>query len=1046
MKGKCILSFVIMASLLFTGIPCISGQASESITDVGFENSQNTILPPGMEQPIQENVIAYIGENTIYGNSAAFEVKEDVYNNGLQIENTNPTACDVSVSYASAVGMLSVKFLPSQEGETDIFIRDKEGTLLKEYKVTSAYRERLVYLTYPVDHEVETGTNPSEDQWNAEVQDPSLCDVQFYYDDETSWGSADINLHFEGKQPGETFITIYCDGEQRYLYHVTVAELPDNIVRFEDKNLWYALGDIYASNGYVDANDDIYISKEELEELENVPTGLVNMGITNLTGLEYAVNLKVLSLYGNTGLQNVNELYKLNQLTYVNLTNTAVGQKDRLSLANVKDTISLNRGNSESLLGIEIEEEQIQTEIVSGEDVISFLPQPSKPGGYDTHSVLALKGGEAVVRVSCGDNFSDVKIHVDGKLADQPVGETSDMSLNGAGEHIFLDSMGRLWETEPEIVLRQTDVKQIVNGWIYGVNQDDGRQRMDYVIDQDNTLWFENKKLAEHVKEVKGRYALNEENVLMDVYRNEPSVMENVQKWTEIIVILGQDESTGKNVYQGVTYVLKNDQTLWRRVETDLTEKSSEFIQIDDQVIDLDENRYLKADGTLISDDSRDNSQEVYGIDLSELPRGDCFRGLDGQFYLGQPLEGGEQICVGLTRIISAYRVPELDSDTSQVVFNYYYLTEDGDLFKYSGKDGHQKLASQVLDLTRGQAWPTHIADSGAVIYLSSDGLYRDLSGKAGSEDTPIYIGTYGNLKYLLEDVGKANDYRLSRDGVQILNHVKNVFDNGAGTIFMVRTDGTVWKLEYDGIPEQILDLNNAADNSEMTETQKQEIVAQIQKENAGETVSVDMASAVILPADIVGVARDKEITLECILSDGTKWSISCGALTDEQLTDIDLTVIKAGKENGTIPAEIITELAGTRPAEQLNFTDGGFDLVASISLAVDSTFKNMKCVALDLEEDTEKLLGVAMVKDEQMTLALAQTKDCALVYGVNGDTSADDRVNITDLMQTLHHVSGRTVFGVVEQGISDVNLNGRTDITDLMQMLHYTSGRNETL
>ena len=187
MKGKRILSFAIMASLLFTGIPCTLGQASESITDGSFENSQNTILPPGMEQPVQENVTAYIGENTINGNSAVFEVKEDVYNNGLQIENTNPTACDVSVSYASAVGMLSVKFLPNQEGETDIFIRDKDGTLLKEYKVTSAYRERLVYITYPVDHEVETGANPSEDQWNAEVQDPQLCDVQFYYDDETAW-------------------------------------------------------------------------------------------------------------------------------------------------------------------------------------------------------------------------------------------------------------------------------------------------------------------------------------------------------------------------------------------------------------------------------------------------------------------------------------------------------------------------------------------------------------------------------------------------------------------------------------------------------------------------------------------------------------------------------------------------------------------------------------------------------------------------------------------------------------------------------------------
>ena len=231
-----------------------------------------------------------------------------------------------------------------------------------------------------------------------------------------------------------------------------------------------------------------------------------------------------------------------------------------------------------------------------------------------------------------------------------------------------------------------------------------------------------------------------------------------------------------------------------------------------------------------------------------------------------------------------------------------------------------------------------------------------------------------------------------------------------------------------------------------MTDDQKEEALSDIASADQNATITVAMESAVILPAEILKAAQEKNVTLECSLADGTKWTIACGELTDAQLIDTDLTVVKTGKEDGVISADVITELAGTRSAEQLNFTDGGFDLAASVSLAMDSALENMKCVAVGLEEEAEKLLGVAMVRDGQMTLALSQAKDCALVYGVNGDTSADGRVNITDLMQTLHHVSGRTAFGVVEQGMSDVNLNGRTDITDLMHMLHYTSGRNETL
>lgn len=158
---------------------------------------------------------------------------------------------------------------------------------------------------------------------------------------------------------------------------------------------------------------------------------------------------------------------------------------------------------------------------------------------------------------------------------------------------------------------------------------------------------------------------------------------------------------------------------------------------------------------------------------------------------------------------------------------------------------------------------------------------------------------------------------------------------------------------------------------------------------------------------------------------------------------------MKKEKDTGTISADAITEIAGSRSAEQLNFTGGGTGFGAVISLAIDPSFDSQKCLAVSVtagEEKSGELLGMSMICDEQMSLALSRVKDCALVYGMNGDSSADGRVNIVDLMQTLHHVSGRMAFGVVEQGFSDVNLNGRTDITDLMQMLHYTSGRSEEL
>ena len=67
-------------------------------------------------------------------------------------------------------------------------------------------------------------------------------------------------------------------------------------------------------------------------------------------------------------------------------------------------------------------------------------------------------------------------------------------------------------------------------------------------------------------------------------------------------------------------------------------------------------------------------------------------------------------------------------------------------------------------------------------------------------------------------------------------------------------------------------------------------------------------------------------------------------------------------------------------------------------------------------------------------------------IEGLPGDLNSDGRVNITDLMMCLHHVSGRTKLSEDHISVADIDGNGSVNITDLMRMLHYVSGRTETL
>ena len=1040
MRGKRLLA-LLMAVVMLAGVSTMPMVYAEEV-------SEN-------EGKIQEKVapqISNVSINLASSTSTLTGIKMDqeTYDKGVQVVIKNPEICTVSTTYAPILGESEYGLVTTLNalsvGKTVVYVQDLEGNVFQEIHLTVIDNEKIVYIDCPAMIQVVQMVAPGEsapDEWSTSNDHPETADAKvivFESENISGYKSINVFLEIQGKQLGEANVSVSRYGMPQYSYHVKVeGDSPDNVVKFRDENLRYALAKVESTYN-LDRDDDGYLTKEEMEQWLTLT--VTDSNITDLSGLENAGNLAVMDLSGNTNLSNVTPLYQMERLASINLKNTNVSGQDILNLAQVTDSLTVREGvvrTLPSMFGKYVQADNITVSVLEGTDVIEILE--SEPVDYYDECWKAIGAGDAVIRISCRDAYKDIKVHVDGIDADQPLGEASDRDLSWADDTKLLDSVGRLWNTYPEMQLETSDVDKYVSGWVYGLDQAQTGEKYGYALCDDKTLWAGGIKIADNVKDAQGRYALTTDNKLIDIYNGTNDVqIEDVQKWSEGRTSY-YNNSTGNLERTEITYVLKTDKTLWRRIESDKGEAVNAFEKIAENVKDIGYQKaywgnssYLLENGDLVSDDAINNTQTVAQSNLMNLPEQYYYQELDGNSYV---IDYGKQqyVNVGKVNIKDALVHYEYNSETHMYIYYTYYLTDDKTLYCYTENDGVQVIARNVEEVSQDANY--------LVIYRGGNGLYRDIEGNIGTVDDPIEISAGSGY---LQDYGAAGDYNFcGSDGAVLLTHVKNCVSMWPKA-YLVRTDGTVWVAENDRIPVKVFDLDDEVNGSEMTDDQKEGALSDISSADRNTTVTVAMESAVILPAEILKAAQEKDATLECTLSDGTKWTISCGELKDEQLVDIDLTVIKTSKENGSISAEAITELAGTRDAEQLNFTDGGFDLAASISLAMDSAFANMKCVVVSLEENTEKLLGVAMVKDEQMTLALAQTKDCALVYGVNGDTSADGRVNITDLMQTLHHVSGRTVFGAVEQGISDVNLNGRTDITDLMQMLHYTSGRNEAL
>ena len=574
----------------------------------------------------------------------------------------------------------------------------------------------------------------------------------------------------EGIKAGTANVTILCDGEELVSLKVTVKSWGTDEVAFRDENLLSAL---FAEE--VDKNKDGKITTDELKSRKKL--SLYYSGITDLTGLEKAENLISVDLNGNDTLDNIDALFSMNQLEYINLSGTAVSKDDRWKLAKISKTAEGNKGFDIPIVANgDIFDDDFKMNIVEGEQIV----------GLSHYSVSAVNGkeyGTAKIHISYYDYSADVVVTVKGIPADQEVGEKSELSSLTAGQMGILTSNGKLWDIYPEPKSVRTDVKKYVSGWVYS-GQDEVVFK--YALDSKNVLWSQEQKLAENIKRVTGHYALNDQDVLVDIYNQNSVEIENVDSWYEYSVGTGFDEYGKHEGYETNTYVLKKDGTLWVRLEVGKNAVVNSFKKVVENVKEINDGGYLKENGDFVA--YYDGQIKKSGI--ANLGGWCDYVGLDGNTYLDMD---GKDVNIGKVKVVECVYADEA----------YFCLTEDNRLLKCYSSGNVITVATGVQKLRGMQG----------AFYMTSDGKWFTLEGKTGTEAAPIVCRSdrsadYENA-YTLNDCGNVYDYNVMINDVVVLTHVKDMWSDwyeGKKYFFAVRTDGTLW--DVTDIPKLVLDLN----------------------------------------------------------------------------------------------------------------------------------------------------------------------------------------------------------------------------------------------
>ena len=170
-----------------------------------------------------------------------------------------------------------------------------------------------------------------KDQLIAESSDSSVCKVLKVYGEKPKYGDEEeqnVCLKIQGIKSGNAVIVVKdADGSALFKCNVTVKQLPDDAVVFEDEALQGQLIEDY------DKNEDGYLSTKEVENIRRISISGSYHGeqVKSLAGLEQAANATSFSLSKGSSVTDITVLGQLKQLENLDIRDINIDNLEGIS-------------------------------------------------------------------------------------------------------------------------------------------------------------------------------------------------------------------------------------------------------------------------------------------------------------------------------------------------------------------------------------------------------------------------------------------------------------------------------------------------------------------------------------------------------------------------------------------------------------------------------------------------------------------------------------------------------------------------------------------
>ena len=176
---------------------------------------------------------------------------------------------------------------------------------------------------------------------------------------------------------------------------------------------------------------------------------------------------------------------------------------------------------------------------------------------------------------------------------------------------------------------------------------------------------------------------------------------------------------------------------------------------------------------------------------------------------------------------------------------------------------------------------------------------------------------------------------------------------------------------------------------------------------NDGDTVTVDMNGAAVVPSDVLSEIKGKDITIVFDMGNGITWSVNGQSITGDAIGDIDFSVTT---NTNSIPVDIINNITGERYSKQISLSyDGEFGFTAVLSINMEAENAGLFANLFYYNENTGEMEFICydeIAADGTAELTFTHASDYAIVIDtepmdsvsdgevLNGETDSDEEIS----------------------------------------------------